>query len=153
MVAILRERLAIQNSDGRIICSMDRKLDVHLASPTRGCVPFLLELYVNLFDLHRFINDLLPSVILPPLCGQYVYFCGAFVRPRTSKSSVRVGLEPTIPRVRVSDLVFPRIERAVGSRSVDPTYCRIPGLRTPTILREWTMWLGVQSLCASSADS
>ena len=48
MVVVLRERLAIQNSNGRIICSMDRKFDVYLAPSTGGCISFLLELYVNL---------------------------------------------------------------------------------------------------------
>lgn len=50
MVVIFCERLAIPHSDGRIIRSMDRELDVYLASTARGRVPFRPESYVNLFD-------------------------------------------------------------------------------------------------------
>ena len=49
MVVVLCERLAIQHTDGWIVCSMDRELGVYLASPTGGCVSFRVDLYVNLF--------------------------------------------------------------------------------------------------------
>ena len=102
---------------------MGYKLGIHFASPTRGCVSFLLELYVNLLGLwsnsHQFINDLPPSVILPPLSAQRVYLCTAFRHQLAPKGGVHVGLEPTIPRVYGTDLNFLCIKRVLGGRSVD----------------------------------
>ena len=140
MVVIHCERLAVQHSYGWVIRSMGYKLGIHFASPTRGCVSFLLELYVNLLGLwsnsHQFINNLPPSVILPPLSVRYVYLCGAVIHPLSPKGGVHVGLEPTIPRVHDTDLDFLCIKRVLGGRSVDPTRPRIPCLRTHTVLCE-----------------
>ena len=157
MVVILCERLAVQHSPGWVIRSMDHKLGIYLASPTRRCVSFLLELYVNLlglsFNSHQFINNLPPSVGLPPLSVRYVYLCGAVIHPLAPKGGVRVGLEPTIPRLQGTDLDFLCIKRVLGGRSVDPTRPWIPCLRTDTVLCEWAPWFKVQSFCTSRAES
>ena len=81
MVPTLRKRLAIQHSNGRIICSMDYKLGVYLASSTRGRVSFLLELYVNLFDSWPVVHSLMIShpVAAYPRCLINVFISAGFL--------------------------------------------------------------------------
>ena len=100
-----------------------------------GCTwTFLSPPFGLQFD--QFINDLLPSIILPLGVDQSLYLWGTFVHPFTPRRDVRVGLESTISRVHGGDLVFRRIKRVLGGRSVDPTCPWLPSLRTLTILRE-----------------
>ena len=88
------------------------------------------------FDSRQFINDRSSSVILPRRSDQRVCLCGAFIHPLPPNGGVWIGLEPTIPRVHGSDLVFLCIKRVPGGGSMGPTCPWVPGLRANTILRE-----------------
>ena len=92
MVLILRKRLAIQHSNGRIICSMDYKFGVYLASSTRGCVSFLLELYVNLFDSWPVVHSLMIShpVAAYPRCLINVFISAGFLYVHLHPKAVSV---------------------------------------------------------------
>ena len=140
VVVILCERLAVQHSDGRIICSMGRKLGVHLTSPARGCVSFRLESYVSPlippFDSHQLINDSPPSIIIPPLVDKCVHIRRVVIHALAPRGGVRAGMEPTVPSVHGSDLVFLCVKCVLGGRSVGPTCPWVPSLRTHTVLRE-----------------
>jgi len=119
---------------------MGRKLGVHLASSTGGCISFRLESYVNRlippFDLHQFINDPPPSIIIPPLVDKCIHICRVVIHTLAPGGSVRPGLETAVPRVHGGGLVFLCIKCALGGRSVGPTCPWVPGLRAHTILRE-----------------
>ena len=73
---------------------MDRKLGVHLASPARGRVSFLLELYVKLFDSHRFINNLRPVASYPRSLNNMFTSAGLLYIHSGSKAVSVLGWNP-----------------------------------------------------------
>ena len=123
---------------------MDHQFGVYLASPSRGCVPFHPDSYVNPFDpcpkaysfIHTLINDPSSSDILSLLFDHYVCRCGASVPPFAPEGGFGAGLEPTVSRVHGCGLAFLRIECVLDHRSIHPTCPRLRSLRTHTILRE-----------------
>lgn len=107
-----------------------------LLPPPGDAYLFVLTRKRTLLIPARFIDDLSPSVILPPLVDQHVCLCGTVIHTLAPRGGSCVGLEPTASCIHRRRLVLLRIKCVFGGRSVHPTCSRVPGLREDTILRE-----------------